>query len=265
MADSDLQAYYARDEERDRLSAGVGRVEFLRTIEVASRSLPAAPAVVADIGGGPGRYTDWLVDAGYSVIHRDVVAGHVEQVRSRHAQRVDTAVGDARALDLPDDSVDAVLLLGPLYHLDDPDDRDKALREARRVVRSGGVVYVAAISRWAARLHGILVERVHLEYPAIVEMVDEMEATGEMRPIHDNSFNGYAHTPDQLCNEVQRSGLQLESCVALEGISFALSDLDQRLDDPDERQLLLDTLRAHESVTELLGLGPHLLATARKP
>jgi SAM-dependent methyltransferase len=265
MADSDLQAYYARDEERDRLSTGVGRVEFLRTVEVASRSLPAAPAVVADIGGGPGRYTDWLVDAGYTVIHRDLVAAHVEQVRSRHAPRVDTAVGDARALDLSDDSVDAVLLLGPLYHLEDPADRLRALDEARRVVRSRGVVYVAAISRWAARLHGMLVERVHLKYPAIVEMVDEMEATGEMRPIHDSSFNGYAHTSDQLRDEVQESGLVLESCVALEGISFALSDLDQRLDDPDERQLLLDTLRAHESVTELLGLGPHLLATARKP
>ncbi len=130
---------------------------------------------------------------------------------------------------------------------------------------SRGVVHVAAISRWAARLHGMLVERVHLKYPTIVEMVDEMEATGEMRPVHDNAFNGYAHTPDQLRDEVQMSGLDLESCVALEGISFALSDLDQRLDDPNERQLLLDTLRAHEPVTELLGLGPHLLATARKP
>jgi SAM-dependent methyltransferase len=206
-----------------------------------------------------------LVDAGYTVIHRDLVAAHVEQVRSRHAHLVDTAVGDARALDLPDDSVDAVLLLGPLYHLEDPADRVRALREAGRVVRSRGVVYVAAISRWAARLHGMLVERVHLKYPTIVEMVDEMEATGDMRPIHDNSFNGYAHTPDQLRDEVQLSGLELESFVALEGISFALSDLDQRLDDPDERRLLLDTLRAHDHVAELLGLGPHLLATARKP
>lgn len=264
MAESDLQAYYARDEERERLSAGVGRVEFLRTTEVVSRSLPAAPAVVADIGGGPGRYTDWLVGAGYTVTHRDLVAGHVEQVRSRHAQRVDTAVGDARALDLPDESVDAVLLLGPLYHLENPTDRIRALSEARRVVRGRGVVYVAAISRWAARLHGMLVEHTHLKHPTIVEMIDEMEATGEMRPIHDNSFNGYAHTPEQLREEVKRSGLDLESCVALEGISFALSDLDQRLDDPDERNLLLDTLRALEPVTDLLGLGPHLLVTARK-
>ncbi len=93
----------------------------------------------------------------------------------------------------------------------------------------------------ARTLLGMLVERVHLKYPTIVEMVDEMEATGEMRPVHDYAFNGYADTPDELRDEVQMSGLDLESCVALEGISFAPSDLDQRLDDPNERQLLLDT------------------------
>jgi SAM-dependent methyltransferase len=265
MADRDLQAYYALDKERDRLSAGVGRIEFLRTVEVIRRSLPEPPAVVADIGGGPGRYTDWLVDAGYTVVHRDLVAHHVDQVRERHAHRVDAAVGDARALDLPDRAVDAVLLLGPLYHLEEPGDRMKALGEARRVARSGGIVFVAAISRWAPRLHGMLVARVHLEHPVLVDMIDEMELTGEMRPLHDTSFNGYAHTPDQLRDELERSGLVLESLVALEGISFALSDLDQRLDDEEDRRLLFDTLRALESVPDLVGLGTHLLATAREP
>jgi SAM-dependent methyltransferase len=265
MAERELQAYYARDLERDRLSAGLGRVEFLRTVEVISRTLPPQPAVIADIGGGPGCYTDWLVDAGYTVIHRDLVAHHVDQVRERHLGRVDAQVGDARALDLIDDTVDAVLLLGPLYHLEHQADRLLALAEARRVVRSGGVVYVAAISRCAARLHGILVERVHLKHPGIVDMIDDMEATGEMRPVNDDSFNGYSHMPEQLRDELDRSGLVVQSLVAIEGISFALADLDDRLDDPTERTLLLDTLRCLESVPDLLGIGPHLLATAREP
>jgi hypothetical protein len=98
MTDRDLHAYYARDEERDRLAQGVGRVEFLRTVEVIERTLPPPGAVIADIGGGPGRYTDWLVEAGYRVIHRDVVAHHVEQVQSRHGLCVDAAVGDARSI-----------------------------------------------------------------------------------------------------------------------------------------------------------------------
>ncbi len=202
MTDRALQAYYAREEERDRLSFGVGRVEYSRTVEIVGRTLPPPGAVVADIGGGPGRYTDWLIGAGYQVIHRDVVADHVDQVIRRHGERVDAALGDARALDLADDSVDVVLLLGPLYHLEHQQDRLKSLAEARRVVRSGGVVHAAAITRWAARLHGMLVDHVHLQYPAMTQRADEQERTGVMRPLHDRGFSGYAHTPDELRDEV---------------------------------------------------------------
>jgi SAM-dependent methyltransferase len=264
MADRQLQAYYARDEERDRLALGIGRVEFCRTVEIVRRTLPPPGAVIADVGGGPGRYTDWLVDSGYDVIHRDLVAHHVEQVRHRHDSRVDSAIGDARALDLADDSVDAVLLLGPLYHLENRYDRLEALSEARRVVRPGGMVYAAGISRWAPRLHGMLVQRVHVQYPVMSEMIDHMEQSGVMPPLHDASFNGYAHTPDELREEVLASNLVLESLVGVECVAFALSDVDDRMNDPQERALLLDVLRAVESVPELLGVGPHLLATARK-
>lgn len=260
-----MHAYYALDKERDRLTRDVGRVEYERTVEVVSRTLPPVPAVVADIGGGPGRYTDWLATSGYTVIHRDVMAHHVEHVVNRHGDVVDAAVGDARELDLDDGVADVVLLLGPLYHLPDEEDRLKALREAVRVTRPGGVVHVAAISRWAARLHGMLVSRIHQVYPVLSEMIEEMEGSGWMRPIVDAGFTGFAHTPEQLRDEVVTSGLDVESLVALEGISFALADLEERLDDERERALLMDTLRAVESVPELLGLGPHLLATARAP
>ena len=154
---------------------------------------------------------------------------------ARHGAGVDTAVGDACALDLADESADAVLLLGPLYHLDEPADRVRALAEARRVVRRGGVVNAAAISRWAPRLHGMLVERVHVEHPAIVTMIEEVERSGHMPPVHDGAFTGYAHTPAELGEEVGRSGLDLEGVLAVEGIGAALADLDERLDDPTER------------------------------
>jgi SAM-dependent methyltransferase len=264
MTEQDLQAYYARDEERDRLGQGLGRVEFARTTAILERTLPPPGAVIADIGGGPGRYTDWLVDAGYHVIHRDLVAHHVDQVRRRHGAAVDTAVGDARALDLADESVDAVLILGPLYHLEDKSDRRRALREVHRIVRRGGVVYAAAISRWAPRLHGMLVQRIHLVYPMMAEVIDDVERTGYMPPVHESSFNGYAHTPDELREEISAANFALESLVSVENIAFVLADVDDRMDDPHERALLLDTLRAVESVPDLLGVGPHFIATARK-
>jgi SAM-dependent methyltransferase len=258
-----MQAYYARGEERDRLAAGVGRIEFMRTAEVIGRTLPAAPAVIADIGGGPGRYTDWLADQGYAVIHRDVVVDHVEQVRSRHPD-VDTKVGDACALDLPDGCVDVVLLLGPLYHLRERGDRVQALREAHRIARAGGVVHAAAISRWAARLDGILVQRLHEIHPGLVELVGEAERTGWMRPAHDSAFTCATHTPASLTSEVEDAGLTLDSLVSVEGIAFALADIDERSSDPAQLTLVMDTLRVLESVPDLLGVGPHMLVTARR-
>lgn len=141
--DAALRAYYERGMERERLSDGRGDLEFTRTTEIVLRRLPAAPAVVADIGGGPGRYALWLASLSYQVEHRDLMPLHVEQLAADTTEvtGIHTAVGDVRDVDLPDASVDAVLLLGPLYHLIDRAERVHALRECARIVRSGG--------RWA--------------------------------------------------------------------------------------------------------------------
>ena len=266
MADeqAELLAYYQRDEERDRLGRGVGRVEFARTVEIVERTLPPPPARVADIGGGPGRYVDWLSARGHDVVHRDIVPLHVEYVRAGHGDAVDTAVCDACDLDLLDESVDAVLLFGPLYHLRRREDRLRALQEATRVVRPGGHVYAAAISRWAARLDGFLVQRVDLAYPSTVDLISELERTGQMPPVHDSSFTGYSHRPAELLEEIRESGLEVLSLVGVEAIAHALADVDQRMDDPIERMRLLDNLRAIESVPELLGASQHLLVTAQR-
>jgi len=242
-------------------------VEFARTTEVVLRHLPPPPARVADIGGGPGRYTLWLAGQGYEVAHRDPVALHVEQVSAaaRGGSGVDAAVGDARALDLGDRSVDAVLLLGPLYHLRRRADRLLALREAARVAVPGGPVFVSAISRWAPRLHGGLVERLGDRYPTIPAQLRRVERTGVLEPLFPASFAGYCHTPRGLRSEIRAAGLELVDLVSLEGIAFALSDLERRMADPASRELVLETARAVERVPELLGIGPHLLATARRP
>lgn len=269
--DASVQAYYALAEEADRLRSGVGRVEFARTIEVIGRALPAPPALIADIGGGPGIYTDHLLEGGYEVVHRDIVRDHVEHVRSNHpigsptGDRLDAAVGDARHLDLADRSVDAVLLLGPLYHLAARDDRVQALCEAARVVRPGGAIHAAVISRHAVLYDGVLLKRADRIYPEVLALLPGVAATGVLPPLFEGSFNGYTHRPEELRSEVADAGLTLEALVSLEGIAFALHDIDERLDDPDERERLMSVIRATESVPELLGVGPHLLATARRP
>jgi SAM-dependent methyltransferase len=262
-----LHQHYELGLEEPRLDQPLGSVEFARTLEVAARVLPPPPAaVVADIGGGPGRYALELAGRGYTVVHRDLVPLHVEQLRgSDGGGRVDSAVADARALDLPAASVDAVLLLGPLYHLPGRADRLQALAEARRVGRPGAIVVAAAISRWAPRLHGVLTQRLYLEHPQMLDLVDGLEVDGVIPPLHPGSFTGYAHRPDQLRDEVVAAGLVVIDLVGVEGLAFAIGDLADRLADPLDREVVLGTARAGQRVPELLGLSPHLLAVARVP
>src|ERR1700744_6185034 len=148
------------------------------------RRLPEAPAVVADIGGGPGRYALWLASLGYQVEHRDLMPLHVEQLAADMAgvPGIRTAVGDARELDLADASVDAALLLGPLYHLTDRADRVRALRECARIVRPGGPVFAAVISRWAPRIDGMLREKIYLKYPGASQVFDGVDRIRTLPP-----------------------------------------------------------------------------------
>jgi SAM-dependent methyltransferase len=265
--DVPLRAYYERGMERERLSDGRGDLEFTRTTEIVLRRLPAAPAVVADIGGGPGRYALWLASLGYRVEHRDLMPLHVEQLTAdaAGATGISTAVGDVRDLELPDASVDAVLLLGPLYHLTDRAERVGALRECARIVRPGGAVFAPAITRWAARIDGMLRERIYLANPAAVDLIGEIDRTGMLPPLRKGGFTAFCHRPGELREEFGAAGLKVVDLVSVEGPAFILGDLDARMADAGDRSVALVVARAVERIPELVGFGPHLIATGVRP
>lgn len=151
MVPDDLFAHYARQDEGQRLfRSGHGRLELVRTSELLQRHVPGPPAAVLDVGGGTGVHAAWLANRGYRVQLVDVVPEHV-RAAAEHAL-VTAEVEDARRLAQTDASVDAVLLLGPLYHLVARAERVSALAEARRVLRAGGVLLAAAIGRFMAVL-----------------------------------------------------------------------------------------------------------------
>ena len=118
--DRALAVHYRTDPERDRLWTWA-TVERLRTEELLERFLPAPPAVVHDVGGARGAYALPLAAKGYAVHLLDAWPPHVEGAAAGSAAQPATplascAVGDARSLPYDDQSADAVLLLGPLYH-----------------------------------------------------------------------------------------------------------------------------------------------------
>ena len=126
-------------------------------------------------------------------------------------------------------------------------------------------MFVAAISRWAPRLDGELRLQLYKSLPTIREQVPLVERTGWMPPLFPGSFSAYCHRPQQLRAELSGAGFRVLDLVAVEGMGFVLHDLGQRLADPLDRVVVLDAARATERVPELLGIGPHLLATAVRP
>jgi 2-polyprenyl-3-methyl-5-hydroxy-6-metoxy-1,4-benzoquinol methylase len=110
MVDAEIADYYARGLERDRLTAGRARVEFIRMWEVLQRCLPAAPVTVLDVGGGAGAYAIPLAAAGYQVHLIDPVALHVEQAaaasRNAASPLASVSIGDAHDLQTADGSAD---------------------------------------------------------------------------------------------------------------------------------------------------------------
>lgn len=268
--DPTIAGYYHRTPEEDRLEQGPSLLEALRTREVIERHARRPPATVLDVGGAAGAYALWLADAGYTVHLVDAVPRLVAEAQRRSAARsqplASCRVGDARALDFPDHSADIVLLLGPLYHLTDAADRARALGEARRVLKPGGQLFAAAISRWASALDGL--SRDLFQDPRFAAIVEQDLREGQHRNAterHDYFTTAYFHRPDELRAEVLDAGLILDGLYGLEGPGWLLSDVAARLADPRRRADLLHVARMFESEPSMLGVSAHLLVVARTP
>jgi SAM-dependent methyltransferase len=264
-----LAQYYANAPEETRLQSGHYVLEKLRTQELIERYLPPHPAVVLDIGGAAGAYAFWLADRGYAVHLVDLTPRLVEEARRVNTNRrvglQSCEVGDARKLAFTDASADAVLLLGPLYHLIEREERLKALLEAHRVLKPGGLLFAAAISRWASLLvamsRGLFAD---VEFAAIVER-DVQD--GQHRNPTDRIAcftTAYFHRPDELRTEVESVGFALEGLFGLEGPGGLMPDVDERVADPQRSSDLLRVARLLEAEPSVIGVSDHLFAVARK-
>lgn len=266
----EMHAHYSSCEERDRLSFGSGRLEFLRSKEIITRFLPDPPAVILDVGGAAGVYSFWLAERGYETHLIDPVELHIDQAREQ-CQRcgaacpASVAVGDARRLERADASVDAVLLLGPLYHLTSRDDRVLALSEVGRVLKPGGIVFAATISRFASLLDGL--KRNLLDDPEFVSIVDRDLREGQHRNPsgHPAYFTtAFFHLPGEIREEIQDGGLTHETTLAVEGPLWMAREFDRQWDDPERRRLLLGFLNRVETEPSILGVSAHMLTVARR-
>ena len=218
---SAIEHYYDENTQREWERLERHRMEFAVTLRALYDYLPAPPATVLDIGGGPGRYAIELTRQGYTVTLLDLAAANLAFARERAGEvgvTLDSTLqGDATALPpLPYEPYDAVLLLGPLYHLRTEAARQAAVAEAWRVLRPGGVLAAAFICRFAP-----------LRYAAQMQPAWSVERADELEEIITNGLNwpgtGYfidayfAH-PTEVCPLMEAGGFEALNLIGCEGV-----------------------------------------------
>ena len=264
----DIIDFYSEHSDDERLALGWGRLEFARTKEIVLRHLPDCRLTILDVGGGTGIYAEWLGELGHAAHLIDITPAHVAQARAARRRLASAEVGDARHLTWPDASADAVLLLGPLYHLVQAAGRVRALAEARRVVRSGGIVFAVAICRFAPLL-GSLVEA-FFDDPAFYGVLTRDLVDGQHRNTTGNPrrfTTAYFHRPEELGAEMRAAGFDLIELLPVEGPCWlaagSRSGFDACWSNPERRNKLLELACQVERDPMALALSPHLLAVGR--
>lgn len=268
-----LLAGYNAGMERGRLRKGLGLIEFARSKELLLADLPAPPAVIYDVGGAYGEYAWWLASLGYEVHLFDLSETNVRMSAELHAEYPGVSlaaacVADARSIPRPTASADAVLLMGPLYSIEEKSERLAAIRESRRLLRPGGKLFTAAITPYATMLWATSVfgrENRLLEEKAFMHMVEHELLTGEhICPAENTEYHGHLtrahfHSPAELRAELTEGGFKNHAVHAAVGAAWMAPDLDSLWPDPNAREALLRTVRLVDGREDLLGFSTHLL------
>ncbi len=140
-----LTNYYENYDEDSRLVSKHGMIEYITTMKYIDKYLKSGMRIL-EIGAGTGRYSHALAQKGYQVDAVELIEHNIEVFRQKTAEGESVTITQGNAMDLSDfesNTYDITLLLGPMYHLFTKEDKLKALSEAVRVTKKGGIVFVA--------------------------------------------------------------------------------------------------------------------------
>jgi len=263
---SDIAASYDLSVEDEDSRLVLHQLEYDLTWRYLTRYLPPAGSIL-EIGAGTGRYTLDLCRRGYSVTAVDLSAALLQRCQQRleadgRNGQVQIVVADARDLQaVVGTAFDAVLLMGPLYHLVFEEDRHLAIRQAADRLRNGGLLFSAHLSRLG--VFGDLMRRM----PEWIERGEEVRSLLDRGRRPDDQprggFRGYFARVSEIRPLHEALGIQT---VVLAGIEPAISADDEsynQLQAP-QRDLWLNLLEEVSSDETTVGASRHLLYVGRK-
>lgn len=219
-----IHEYTRYDEDARLISQWVTRLEFETTLHILAPYL-RTPVNVCELGAATGRYSLMLAAQGHTVTAVELVPAQVQRLREKAAaQALELVIHEGNACQIPfveDASQDLCLILGPLYHLKTLAERQQVLQEAHRILKPGGSVAVAYISRFF--IVGLLAQT----YPALLtpEVLQEVHDTGciSCQAVSPLMRLAYYATPAEMETLLREQEIQPVLHVATEGLSKYLA------------------------------------------
>jgi len=258
---NELEQYYNKFNEEKRLNSRHGQVEYRVSMkyihEYIPTDCPKEEVKILDIGAGTGRYSVALANEGYDVTAVELVKYNLGILRSKGSS-VKAMQGNALNLKkLPNDNFDITLLFGPMYHLFGKEDKQKALAEARRVTKPGGVILVA----YCMNEYGVLTYAFKERH--IGECVDEMRLTEDFHTISQKE-NLYDYMRIEDINELlEDSGLERIKIISPDGPANYMRPFLNQLTDEEFEHFVAYQMATCERM-DLIGAGAHTLDILRK-
>ena len=273
--DKAVLAYYEEGSEYNRLRTDIGLIEFARTKEILLENLPSPPAVIYDIGGAYGEYSWWLSYLGYEVHLFDLSETNIKLSKELAEEYpgcslAASEVCDARKVPRADNSADAVLLMGPLYHIIDYCERIRALKECCRLLKPGGVIFSAALTPFSVLLDKLTVYSPgggsYLENPDFLAMVErELNDGCHLNPnkeVYAGLGSSHLHTAKALKAELEAGGFSETVVHGVMGGAWLANNIDELWKNEKSRNVLMTTVRLLDTHEEIIGLSGHLLAVS---
>ena len=261
---TELELYYNKFNEEKRLDSRHGQVEFITSMKYIHKYLnlfeqekPKEQIKILDVGAATGRYSVPLADEGYDVTAVELVKHNLARLKAKGSS-VKAYQGNAMKLKrFEDNSFDMVLVFGPMYHLHEKEEKLKALSEAKRVVRPGGVVLVAYIMNEYSVITYAFKER-HIKEGMENGMLDESFHCTKKA----NDLYSFVRTED-IEELNQTVGLNRAEIIAADGAANYIRPFLNALDEKEFEYFIEYHLSTCERAY-LLGASGHLVDILRK-